>query len=184
MIVQFFVVSVVKEYVIIVDKSLNFWRMNRIMQPHSRVIPPVPSIGTSTCFSVSRVEQIFLITFVSIECRSLRITGTPLPLFCKPSWREQGLSTHYFCCCVRITNSGYYITYIFFYQGLLFNTSMKHPPQDTILSRFHPFILTVFFLPCISYCFCSDFLLNFSIYSLSPLKRKFKLTDKPHTHKI
>lgn len=79
----------------------------------------------------------------------------------------------------RILNNVHFVT-----EGLRSNTNMKYPPQDTNLSRFHQFILTVFSLPCISHCFWSDFLLNFSIYSLYPLKRKFKLTNKPHAHKI
>lgn len=84
-----------------------------------------------------------------------------------------------------ITISGYYVNNVHFVtEGLRSNMNMKHRPQDTILRRFHPFILKVFFLPCISYCLSQDFLLNFSIYSSSYFKRKFKLTDKPHAHKI
>jgi len=156
--------------------------MNRIRQPHSRVISPVPSIRTLTCFSVSRVEQIFRIIFVSIEWRRLRKSGTALPLPCKPSWRGQGVFTQFFYHCVRITISAYWITYILLPKA--YGPTRIWNIRHTNLSRFHQFILTVFSLPCISHCFWSDFLLNFSIYSLYPLKRKFKLTNKPHAHKI
>lgn len=89
---------------------------------------------------------------------------------------------------VRLPSCSHYTLRIlynvhFVIRSLWFSMSIKHSSHDIIPGRFHPPILTTYFLTPLAQCSCcSDFPQNFSTYSSSPRNRKFKLTHRPHVH--
>ena len=113
-ILQFVVVRVVKEYALIVVQSLIF--PNHETHNTSTLCGNIFCAinGNFNLFQRFEVRQNILHHVRLHRVPELGISGTTLLLPCMLSLRGQGLFTPYIYHFVRITISGYYVTYIFF----------------------------------------------------------------------